>query len=118
VGLISRHLPFTTSNTTLKTFRHAPALDERRARFKLSHWNRHTAEEIALSNIDMRKRALGRKRHAERQDAEHAHTQSPQDRKNGKFMKNADLRKLELQWPSEWTKETDVEEVKIGIRSG
>lgn len=34
VGLIPRHLPFTTSNNNVRTFRHAVSLDERRAKFK------------------------------------------------------------------------------------
>ncbi|GLB40817.1 putative uncharacterized alpha/beta hydrolase domain (DUF2235) [Lyophyllum shimeji] len=48
VGLIPRRLPFTTSNTIVRTFRHAVALDERRARFKPNHWNRPTDKEAAL----------------------------------------------------------------------
>jgi uncharacterized protein (DUF2235 family) len=48
VGLIPRTLPFTTSNTILRTFRHAVSLDERRAKFKANLWNRPTAREAAL----------------------------------------------------------------------
>jgi hypothetical protein len=40
VGLIPRRLPFTTSNTIVRTFRHAVALDEHRAKFKPSLWGR------------------------------------------------------------------------------
>ncbi|KAJ7483420.1 hypothetical protein FB451DRAFT_1393527 [Mycena latifolia] len=39
VGLIPRRLPFTTSNTIVRTFRHAVSLDERRAKFKANLWN-------------------------------------------------------------------------------
>jgi len=46
--LISRRLPFTTSNTVVRTFRHAVALDERRAKFKANLWNRPTAAEVKL----------------------------------------------------------------------
>ncbi|KAF8810983.1 hypothetical protein BYT27DRAFT_7134432 [Phlegmacium glaucopus] len=49
VGLISRRLPFTTSNTVVCTFRHALALDERRAKFKANLWNRPQEEEMLLS---------------------------------------------------------------------
>lgn len=42
VGIIPRKLPFTTSNTLVRTFRHALALDERRAKFKANTWNRPT----------------------------------------------------------------------------
>ena len=48
VGMIPRRLPFTTSNTHVKYFRHAVALDEHRVRFKPNFWNRPTHEEIQL----------------------------------------------------------------------
>ncbi|KAK7442224.1 hypothetical protein VKT23_016195 [Stygiomarasmius scandens] len=48
VGLIPKRLPFTTSNTAVKTFRHAVSLDERRAKFKANHWNRPTKSEDEL----------------------------------------------------------------------
>jgi uncharacterized protein (DUF2235 family) len=41
VGIIrAHHLPFATSNKIVKTFRHALALDERRARFNANLWRR------------------------------------------------------------------------------
>lgn len=48
VGIIPKRLPFTTSNTIVRTFRHAVSLDERRAKFKANLWNRPTAEETQL----------------------------------------------------------------------
>ncbi|KAH9932123.1 uncharacterized protein BXZ73DRAFT_101498 [Epithele typhae] len=48
VGLIPHRLPFTTSNTAIRTFRHALSLDERRAKFKANHWNRPTEWEARL----------------------------------------------------------------------
>lgn len=48
VGLIPKRLPFTTSNTIVRTFRHAVALDERRAKFKANLWNRPTSDEEQL----------------------------------------------------------------------
>lgn len=45
VGLIPKRLPFTTSNTIVRTFRHAVSLDERRAKFKANLWNRPTSNE-------------------------------------------------------------------------
>ncbi|KAG6829309.1 hypothetical protein H0H92_004987 [Tricholoma furcatifolium] len=48
VGLIPKRLPFTTSNTIVRTFRHAISLDERRAKFKPNFWNRPTEDELAL----------------------------------------------------------------------
>jgi hypothetical protein len=40
VGFIPRQLPFTASNTTVRFFRHALALDERRATFLVNPWHR------------------------------------------------------------------------------
>jgi len=40
VGLIPRSLPFTASNTAVRYFCHALALDERRATFQANHWHR------------------------------------------------------------------------------
>ncbi|KIP04937.1 hypothetical protein PHLGIDRAFT_75091 [Phlebiopsis gigantea 11061_1 CR5-6] len=48
VGLVGRRLPFTTSNTSVKTFRHAVSLDERRAKFRANLFNRPRAQERAL----------------------------------------------------------------------
>ena len=48
VGIIPKRLPFTTSNTIVRTFRHAVALDERRAKFKANLWNRPDADELKL----------------------------------------------------------------------
>ncbi|KAG5638610.1 hypothetical protein H0H81_011500 [Sphagnurus paluster] len=45
VGLIPRRLPFTTSNTIVRTFRHALSLDERRSKFKANHCHVPTEEE-------------------------------------------------------------------------
>ncbi|KAF8727627.1 hypothetical protein AX14_003737 [Amanita brunnescens Koide BX004] len=48
VGLIPKRLPFTTSNTIVRTFRHAVSLDERRSKFKMNLWNRPTEDEKKL----------------------------------------------------------------------
>ncbi|KAN0134402.1 Uncharacterized alpha/beta hydrolase domain (DUF2235) domain containing protein [Lactarius tabidus] len=39
VGLVPHTLPFTRSNTAIRYFRHAIALDERRAKFKANHYH-------------------------------------------------------------------------------
>ncbi|KAG5638505.1 hypothetical protein H0H81_012310 [Sphagnurus paluster] len=49
VGMIPKRLPFTTSNTHVRYFRHALALDEHRVRFKPNFWNRPTPEELHLT---------------------------------------------------------------------
>ncbi|KAJ7704774.1 hypothetical protein B0H17DRAFT_1038540 [Mycena rosella] len=54
VGLIPRRLPFTTSNTIVRTFRHAVSLDERRAKFKPNLWNRPNEKEKTLSISDQK----------------------------------------------------------------
>ncbi|KAG6810882.1 hypothetical protein H0H92_009974 [Tricholoma furcatifolium] len=48
VGLIPHRLPFTTSNTIVRTFRHAVSLDEHRAKFKANLWHRPTVTESTL----------------------------------------------------------------------
>jgi uncharacterized protein (DUF2235 family) len=54
VGLFPRRLPFTTSNTIVRTFRHAMSLDERRAKFKVNLWNRPNEQEKSLSISDQK----------------------------------------------------------------
>ncbi|KAI0070724.1 hypothetical protein K474DRAFT_1713099 [Panus rudis PR-1116 ss-1] len=48
VGLISRRLPFVSSNSAIRYFRHAVSLDERRAKFKANLYNRPTEAESKL----------------------------------------------------------------------
>ncbi|KAK7034621.1 hypothetical protein VNI00_012262 [Paramarasmius palmivorus] len=45
VGIIPRRLPFTGANDIIRTFRHALALDERRAKFKANHFHRNAEED-------------------------------------------------------------------------
>jgi uncharacterized protein (DUF2235 family) len=45
VGFVPKRLPFTTSNTIVRTFRHAVSLDERRAKFKPNLWHLSTSHE-------------------------------------------------------------------------
>ncbi|KAF8660902.1 hypothetical protein AX16_001530 [Volvariella volvacea WC 439] len=52
VGLLTKRLPFATSNTIVRVFRHAVSLDERRAKFKANLWNRPTASEAQLGSGD------------------------------------------------------------------
>ncbi|KAJ3520999.1 hypothetical protein NM688_g9077 [Phlebia brevispora] len=48
VGLIPKRLPFVSSNTAIRYFRHALSLDERRAKFKANLYNRPTEAESKL----------------------------------------------------------------------
>ncbi|KAF8962961.1 hypothetical protein BDZ97DRAFT_1920088 [Flammula alnicola] len=102
VGLIPRRLPFTTSNTAVKTFRHAIALDERRAKFKANHWNRPTAAEQSLSVTDREIKAKVKKVHAH----EHAHKPG-----KGEPARKSSLKELEVKYAKERARETDIEEV-------
>ncbi|KAJ2932345.1 hypothetical protein H1R20_g4738, partial [Candolleomyces eurysporus] len=67
VGIVPRRLPFTTSNTIVRTFRHAIALDERRAKFKANMWNRPVHDEPLLSITDQK--AAKRAKKAEKSKA-------------------------------------------------
>lgn len=50
VGVVlSRHLPFSTANTIIRTFRHALALDEHRVRFQPNLWHREPEDESGLA---------------------------------------------------------------------
>ena len=104
VGLIPKRLPFTTSNTNVRTFRHAVALDERRAKFKANLWNRPTDQEAKLG--------LQHKDHAH---AEGAHCDEPtgklpERRKTGGSKGNS-LRAMEKKYSRVSTTPTDIEEV-------
>ena len=46
VGFILRQLPFTASNTTVRFFRHALALDERRATFLMNRWHLRPSDDL------------------------------------------------------------------------
>ena len=48
VGIVPRRLPFTTSNTIVRTFRQALALDERRVNFGANGWNKSSDHEAQL----------------------------------------------------------------------
>ncbi|KAJ7057794.1 hypothetical protein C8F01DRAFT_1151097 [Mycena amicta] len=48
VGFFPCRLPFTTSNTIVRTFRHAISLDERRSKFQANLWNWPNKDEKAL----------------------------------------------------------------------
>ncbi|KAF4596096.1 hypothetical protein EYR38_007470 [Pleurotus pulmonarius] len=89
VGLIPRRLPFTTSNTIVRTFRHAVALDERRAKFKANHWNRPNAKEQTLSTSDRTRKA----------HKKHLNGTTPH------------LKALERKYTKDHTRQTDIEEV-------
>ncbi|KAG8784594.1 hypothetical protein FS842_009121 [Serendipita sp. 407] len=54
-SIIPRHLPFTSSNHIIKTFRHAIALDERRSKFNVNTWQKQlVADSKPLHHIGRR----------------------------------------------------------------
>ncbi|KAG8914963.1 hypothetical protein FRC01_003850, partial [Tulasnella sp. 417] len=50
VGIKGRHLPFTSSNTIIRTFRHALSLDEHRAKFQPNPWHNPSNSKEAAKN--------------------------------------------------------------------
>jgi uncharacterized protein (DUF2235 family) len=52
VGIIPRAHPYTSVNYAVKYFRHALALDERRARFRPNVWNEPTLEREQELDVD------------------------------------------------------------------
>lgn len=46
--MVAKQLPFVSSNSAIRYFRHAVSLDERRANFKANLYNRPTEEETKL----------------------------------------------------------------------
>ncbi|KAF8879252.1 hypothetical protein BD779DRAFT_1402350, partial [Infundibulicybe gibba] len=108
VGLIPKHLPFTSSNQSVRTFRHALALDERRAKFKVNHWNRPRTNDKTRS-ITNRKKIDWNRRHADhgmRGAAEHGKVHS----RGGDHLKKME-RQHTQRYAKDPTQKTDVEEV-------
>ncbi|KAF8889443.1 hypothetical protein CPB84DRAFT_1448736 [Gymnopilus junonius] len=98
VGLIPRRLPFTTSNTVVKTFRHAVSLDERRAKFKANLWNRPNEIEQFLSITDRNIEELKKKQ-------KHSHSSQGGSSRSGSLMA------LETKYTKDWMAATDIDEV-------
>jgi hypothetical protein len=108
VGLIPRRLPFTTSNTIVRTFRHAVALDERRSKFKANLWNRPSVKEAKLG-VEGQKPEV-----AETADSPvDAAPKAPKADKKPKVKKQATLRAMERKFSEGPVRPTDIEEVRI-----
>jgi hypothetical protein len=58
VGIIPRTHPYTSVNYGIKTFRHALALDERRARFRPNVWNELTPDREQELDVDIPEPAI------------------------------------------------------------
>jgi len=101
VGLIPHRLPFTTSNTIVRTFRHAVSLDERRAKFKANLWNRPNASEAKLG-------VTGQKPTVEHQHTMNGH---PKHRPSNLAAMEMKFTMMESKDPRHAERPTDVEEV-------
>jgi uncharacterized protein (DUF2235 family) len=53
VGRVSRGLPFTASNTSIRYFRHAISLDECRAKLKADYYHRYPDDEKSVKPGEM-----------------------------------------------------------------
>jgi uncharacterized protein (DUF2235 family) len=97
VGLIPRRLPFTTSNKVVKTFRHAVALDERRAKFKANLWNRPNPKEqlLSVTDVQLQKEAAV----------------NPKPKKSTNHNGKQSLRALENKYSKDKNAATDIDEV-------
>ncbi|EDR03930.1 uncharacterized protein LACBIDRAFT_306617 [Laccaria bicolor S238N-H82] len=91
VGLILRRLPFTTSNTIVRTFRHAISLDGHHTKFKANLWNRPNDDEKTLSVMDQHVGLI--------------------KQKAGPHPSKSRLHALERQYGVERLKVTDIDEV-------
>lgn len=109
VGLIPRRLPFTTSNTVVRTFRHAVALDERRAKFKANLWNKPLPHEENLGTSKTPKVDASKVQHKKTTG------DSDQSEKHSSFIRISEeeheLTQLERQYSELQGKPTDIEEV-------
>ncbi|KAK1235171.1 hypothetical protein PQX77_001610 [Marasmius sp. AFHP31] len=103
VGLIPKRLPFTTSNTNVRTFRHAVSLDERRAKFKANLWNRPTENEAKLG--------LQHKDHSHA-EGEHCEESEPAGKSGtGHKRPGNSLKAMERRFSSVRATPTNIEEV-------
>lgn len=120
VGIIPRHLPFTTSNTLVRTFRHAVALDERRAKFKANLWNRPSAAEQKLGTP---KASPSTSRKNTKQYSDSLRVRDRQRRERALLVKwdpedELFLREMQrIHSESDPERQTDVEEVWFAVRS-
>ena len=116
VGLVPRRLPFTKSSDNIKFFRHALSLDERRVRFKPSHWKH---PEMHEHHLGVKKHEMPRSKKKEirelktkKQPKKEDDADEKKDVKHDdlKAMQKARLEELEHRF-STHNFETDVEEV-------
>ena len=73
VGIVPHTLPFTSSNTSIRYFRHAISLDEHRAKFKSNHYHlRRSEDEKGIKSGEM-PQSNHRFPHYHRENHQHHH---------------------------------------------
>ena len=112
VGLVPRRLPFTSSNSAIRTFRHAISLDEHRAKFKPNFYNRLTEEEAKRGTKKGQMPKPGEDFSAQRRDKADAKLETHKNRK-GSHHSHKSLPQHEAKFDADTqsTNETDVLEV-------
>jgi len=110
VGMLGKTLPFTISNYAVRTFRHAMALDERRARFKVAHWGSTIKDDLVESPGYLQRLkwmwkgyGLGIKKHGHRH--KHSSISDLTEKRNIMHKKYGHV------WEEREREETDVKEV-------
>lgn len=98
-------MPFTTSNTCVRVFRHAISLDERRAKFKQNTWNRPEPSETTLAASD---KVQAEKENEQDENDDHHHHSHSRERSSSK---KVSLRQLEREYSDLYETPTNVEEV-------
>ncbi|KAJ7053865.1 hypothetical protein C8F01DRAFT_503659 [Mycena amicta] len=115
VGFVPRRLPFTRSNTHVRYFRHAIALDEHRARFLPSFWHRVEAA-LGVAHGEMPKsrrqqvRTYDHLDDDEEEGTEEGHGWEEKD-KDEKMARKKTLKQLEREYTDGEHHHTHVEEV-------
>ena len=117
VGFIPKRLPFTTSNTHVRTFRHAVSLDEHRAKFKANLWNRPTADEANLgTHSEDESEEIFRSLFPIHMGHHHSISTSTNSTYEDRKLDNLEEKHLEKEEIHSKERTTDVEEVWFAVR--
>ena len=120
VGLVPRNLPFTTSNTLVRTFRHALSLDERRAKYKTNLWNRPRVHETTDDDMPRPGSPLGMMVRASSPIPDPADEDIDKNPRHKRLSSEAEervLRRYEQLYAERQRQPTDAEEVWFAVSS-
>lgn len=115
VGFTSRHLPFTSSNTIIRIFRHALSIDERRAKFQPNPWHKSVQTQAAAKNDPESGTTVRDEAHEDRMQqffrslSEQAKSASKLGRREGRHRQHTSESEMEDVYRD--GRETDVKEV-------